>query len=90
MPDAPGPVIGVDGGATKTDAVVMGRDAGWLTAASALARRHADDGPHLVYLPERPFEVERFLADVKTVMESRGRCMVAVSEGICGADGNAC
>ncbi len=63
-------------------AVVMGRHAGFLTAASALARRFPDDGPHLIYLPERTFSIERFLADVKAVHDRLGRCVVAVSEGI--------
>ncbi len=63
-------------------AVVMGRHAGFLTAASALARKYPDDGPHLIYLPEREFIVEKFLADVKGVYERHGRCMVAVSEGV--------
>jgi 6-phosphofructokinase 1 len=63
-------------------AVVMGRHAGFLTAASALARRYPDDGPHLVYLPERSFSTEKFLADVKRVHDRLGRCIVAVSEGI--------
>ena len=62
--------------------VVMGRNAGFLTAASALAKRFPDDGPHAVYLPERPFEVDTFLSDVKANMERYGRCVVAVSEGI--------
>jgi 6-phosphofructokinase 1 len=62
--------------------VVMGRHAGFLTAASALARRYADDGPHLVYVPERTFSIEKFLADVKLVHDRLGRCIVAVSEGI--------
>ncbi|HOW98130.1 MAG TPA: 6-phosphofructokinase [Kiritimatiellia bacterium] len=69
--------------------VVMGRHAGFLTAASALARVYPDDGPHLVYLPERPFDMDRFLADVKTVNEKYGRCVVAVSEGISDAEGTA-
>ena len=68
-------------------AVVMGRHAGYLTAASALGRKFDDDGPHLIYLPERAFEVERFLADVKKVYERLGRCIVAVSEGIHDGDG---
>jgi len=68
-------------------AVVMGRHAGFLTAASALARRFPDDGPHLVYLPERVFELERFLADVKACQERLGRCVIAVSEGVHDADG---
>src|SRR4029450_10444525 len=58
-------------------AVVMGRHAGFLTAASALAPRYADDGPHLVYLPERTFSIDKFLADVKGVYERLGRCVVA-------------
>jgi 6-phosphofructokinase 1 len=63
-------------------AVVMGRHAGFLTAASALARRFPDDGPHLIYLPERTFSIDRFLADVKAVHDRLGRCVIAVSEGI--------
>jgi len=62
--------------------VVMGRNAGFLTAASALARKWDDDGPHLVYVPERPFFLDRFLADVEDVYRRLGRCVVAVSEGI--------
>ncbi|MCU0727458.1 MAG: 6-phosphofructokinase [Planctomycetes bacterium] len=62
--------------------VVMGRHAGFLTAAAALGRRWPDDGPHLVYLPERTFDRDRFLADVKEVYARLGRCVVAVSEGI--------
>ena len=62
--------------------VVMGRNAGFLTAAAALAKRFPDDGPHAIYLPERVFEVDTFLSDVKTSMERYGRCVVAVSEGI--------
>ena len=63
-------------------AVVMGRHAGFLTAASALAKKFPDDGPHLVYLPERTFAIDKFLADVKATYDSHGRCIVAVSEGI--------
>jgi len=62
--------------------VVMGRHAGFLTAAAALGRKFPDDGPHLIYLPERTFSIERFLADVKAVHDRLGRCVVAVSEGI--------
>lgn len=68
-------------------AVVMGRHAGFLTAASALGQKFEDDGPHLIYLPERDFSLQRFLADVKSTMERLGRCIVAVSEGIHDADG---
>ena len=63
-------------------AVIMGRHAGFLTAASALARKYPDDGPHLIYLPERVFETEKFLADVKAAFDKHGRCMIAVSEGV--------
>ncbi len=62
--------------------VVMGRHAGFLTAASALGRRFPDDGPHLIYLPERPFSMDRFVRDVKATVRRLGRCVVAVSEGI--------
>ncbi|RMH62508.1 MAG: 6-phosphofructokinase [Zetaproteobacteria bacterium] len=67
--------------------VVMGRHAGFLTAASALARQQSGDGPHLIYLPERAFEMSRFVADVRRVYEELGRCVVAVSEGVADADG---
>jgi 6-phosphofructokinase 1 len=67
--------------------VVMGRHAGFLTAASALGKKFADDGPHLIYLPERTFDVDRFLADVKSTYERFGRCVIAVSEGIHDANG---
>ncbi len=62
--------------------IVMGRDAGFLTAAAAGARKYSDDGPHLVYVPERPFIVDDFLQDVKGVYDKYGRCLIAVSEGI--------
>ncbi len=67
--------------------VVMGRHAGFLTAASALGKKFPDDGPHLIYLPERVFDVDRFLGDVKATMERYGRCVIAVSEGIHDAQG---
>jgi 6-phosphofructokinase 1 len=60
----------------------MGRHAGFLTAASALAQKYYDDGPHLIYMPERPFHRVNFLADVKKVWDKYGRCVIAVSEGI--------
>ena len=68
-------------------AVVMGRHAGFLTAASAMAKKFPDDGPHLVYLPERIFVLDKFLADVKATYARYGRCVVAVSEGIHDAAG---
>ena len=67
--------------------VIMGRHAGWLTAASVLARHHEDDGPHLVYVPEVAFDEQRFVQDVLAVNERLGRCLVAVSEGIHDAGG---
>ncbi|MBF0281526.1 MAG: 6-phosphofructokinase [Zetaproteobacteria bacterium] len=67
--------------------VVMGRHAGFLTAASALARQSEGDGPHLIYLPERVFDTEKFKQDVRAVMDRLGRCVVAVSEGVADANG---
>jgi 6-phosphofructokinase 1 len=67
--------------------IIMGRHAGFLTAAAALGRVYPDDGPHLVYLPERPFSETRFIKDVKAVHAKYGRCVIAVSEGICDANG---
>ncbi|HKQ44975.1 MAG TPA: 6-phosphofructokinase [Rhizomicrobium sp.] len=61
---------------------VMGRHAGFLTAAAAMAQTEADSGPHLIYLPERVFNLDGFFASVKSCMERYGRCVVAVSEGI--------
>lgn len=68
--------------------VVMGRSAGFLTAASALARQAEGDGPHLIYLPERVFDVASFQQDVRDAVARYGRCVVAVSEGITDAAGN--
>jgi 6-phosphofructokinase len=62
--------------------VVMGRHAGFLTASSSLARKYLDEGPHLIYLPERPFSVDRFIADVDRVYKEHGLCTVAISEGV--------
>jgi ATP-dependent phosphofructokinase / diphosphate-dependent phosphofructokinase len=71
--------------------VVMGRHAGFLTAACALARGTGKDarrnGPHLIYLPEVAFDKDRFLADVQKVYSELGRCQIAVSEGIQDAQG---
>ena len=61
---------------------VMGRNAGWLTAASALARNNGGDGPDLIYLCERPFELEKFLEDVRECLSRKASVLVAVSEGI--------
>lgn len=65
----------------------MGRNAGWITAASALARRNPGDAPHLIYLPERVFNEEEFLEDVKRLYEEKGGVVVVASEGLKGADG---
>ncbi len=62
--------------------VVMGRHAGFLTAASALGRKYDDDGPHLIYVPERTFDMDSFISDVKSVYDRLGRCIVAISEGV--------
>ncbi|MFH1112370.1 MAG: 6-phosphofructokinase [Pseudomonadota bacterium] len=62
--------------------VVMGRHAGFLTAASVFARKYEDDGPHLIYLPERPFDSDEFLGSVEEAYRKYGRAVVAVSEGI--------
>lgn len=69
-------------------AVVMGRHAGFLTAASALGKKFPDDGPHLIYIPERTFSLEKFIADVKTTYDKYGRCVIAASEGIHDSQGN--
>lgn len=62
--------------------VVMGRHAGFLTAASGMARIYPTDGPHLIYMPERNFSIAKFLEEVKEVYDRLGRCVIAVSEGI--------
>lgn len=65
----------------------MGRNAGWITAASALARKNEKDAPHLIYLPERPFDEEEFLEDVKKLYDELGGVVVVVSEGLKNKDG---
>ncbi len=62
--------------------ILMGRHAGFLTASSAIAKEYNDDGPHLIYLPEVPFNLDNFLKDVDRVYKKHGRCIVAISEGI--------
>lgn len=69
-------------------AVVMGRHAGFLTAAAAMGKKFPDDGPHLIYMPERTFDLETFARDVKAVHDKYDRCVIAVSEGIHDADGH--
>jgi 6-phosphofructokinase 1 len=62
--------------------IIMGRHAGFLTAAAAMAKKYPDDGPHLVYVPERAVSRTKLLADVKRVYKKHGRCVIAASEGI--------
>ena len=66
---------------------IMGRHAGWLAGAAALATAYGA-GPDLVYLPEVDFDMDQFLADVERIYKEKGNCMVAVSEGIHYADGS--
>ena len=67
---------------------IMGRDAGWLTAASALARNDFSQAPHLIYLPEVAFDKDQFIADIKQFMPTTKNIIIAVSEGIRDKDGN--
>jgi len=60
---------------------VLGRNAGWIVAATALARKRDDDAPHLIYFPEKPVSLERIAADVDAVYRRLGRAVVAVCEG---------
>ncbi|MFT4104479.1 MAG: diphosphate--fructose-6-phosphate 1-phosphotransferase [Lacrimispora sp.] len=66
----------------------LGRNSGWITASSVLAREKAGDAPHLIYTPERPFCQEEFLEDVKKLYDELGGVVVVVSEGLKGKDGN--
>lgn len=66
---------------------IMGRHAGWLTAASALARKYKGDNPFFIYLPESAFDTEKFLKDVESAFEKNCNVVVCVSEGILDADG---
>jgi 6-phosphofructokinase 1 len=70
-------------------AIVMGRHAGFLTAASAAWRIDDESGPHLIYAPERAFSPKRFIDDVKRTLDKYKRCIVAVSEGVTAEDGRA-
>ncbi len=75
----------------KVDSFVIyqtiGRDAGWLAAATALARRKPGDAPHLIYCPERAFDADGFVADAKACIEKWGYVSIVVSEGLKYADG---
>ncbi|MHC4361411.1 MAG: 6-phosphofructokinase [Planctomycetota bacterium] len=67
--------------------VIMGRHAGFLTAASVLGKQRDDDGPHLVYVPEKGVSLDQILNDVESVYRKLGRCVIAKSEGITDPDG---
>ena len=67
--------------------VLMGRHAGWLTAASTLGKSTEEDGPHLVYVPEKIFNINTFLNEVKDVYDALGRCVIAISEGVHNKEG---
>jgi ATP-dependent phosphofructokinase / diphosphate-dependent phosphofructokinase len=67
--------------------IVMGRHAGFLTAAASAWRLDEDSGPHFTYVPERPFDRARFVEDIKSTMARQGRCVVAISEGIASPTG---
>lgn len=60
---------------------IIGRNAGWIVGATALARAHEDDAPHLVYMPEHPISEDQLCADVERVYRRLGRCLVAICEG---------
>jgi len=64
----------------------MGRHAGWLTAAAALAQ-YKGNGPDLIYVPEVAFDMDKFIASVKAIYDANKKCIVAVSEGIHDVDG---
>jgi len=67
--------------------IIMGRNAGFLTAASVLARQRDGDGPHLIYVPEIPLSQDKLLGDVDRCYSKLGRCLLAVSEGVVKPDG---
>jgi 6-phosphofructokinase 1 len=67
---------------------VIGRSIGWLAAATALAKAREADAPHLIYLPEKPFYAERFLADLDQIVAKHGWAIVVATEGIRNPDGS--
>jgi len=73
---------------TCTILEVMGRNAGWIAAATGLARRVAEDAPHLIYMPEAAFSFDKLVADVKEVYREFGRVFIVAGEGLKDADGN--
>ncbi|MDO4574082.1 MAG: 6-phosphofructokinase [Planctomycetia bacterium] len=66
----------------------VGRSAGWLPAAAACAKRNEEDAPHIILVPERPFETERFLNEAKAAYDQHGWVSVVCGEGVCFADGS--
>ncbi|GAG18273.1 unnamed protein product, partial [marine sediment metagenome] len=73
---------------TCTILEVMGRNAGWIAAAAGLARTTSQDAPHLIYMPERVFSVEQFVADCTEVLKEFGRIFIVAGEGLKNTDGN--
>ena len=69
--------------------VIMGRHAGFLAASTALGKQREDDGPHLIYFPEKGVSMEKFVSDVEGIYKKLGRCVIAVSEGMTDEDGEA-
>jgi 6-phosphofructokinase len=72
---------------TCTILEAMGRNAGWIAAATGLAARSSEDAPHLIYLPEIPFTLEKFVSDVKNVYKRLGRVFIVAGEGLKNKDG---
>lgn len=72
---------------TTTVVEIMGRNAGWIAAAAGVAHRTEEDAPHLVYVPEVAFSVEKFVSEVREVVKRLGYCVIAAGEGIRDADG---
>ena len=66
---------------------IMGRDAGWLTASSGVLKINNETAPHLIYLPEIPFSIKKFIEDIKEVQKTHKSVIVAVSEGLCSENG---
>lgn len=83
--------IGIDASVYDAKSVtiveIMGRHAGWLTAASMLARKYEGDNPVLIYLPEAPFSQDKFIAQIEEALQTRNNLVVCVSEGIQDAEG---
>jgi 6-phosphofructokinase 1 len=73
---------------TCTILEVMGRNAGWIAAATGLAARCPEDAPHLVYMPEAAFSLDKLVSDVKEVLKALGRVFIVAGEGLKDKDGN--